>query len=113
MTITYRPASAKDVEKYYGAPAIVTMKAMVVCVDDEPQAIVGLSRWQDHARYFSEYKPEFEPHMKTMPVLRAIKKSMEWVKQSPMLVLAIADNPPLLDRLGFTHLHEDVYIWRH
>lgn len=113
MSVTYRTATAKDVEAYYGGPVPVTIRAMVVCVDEEPKAIVGISRWPDHARYFSEYKPEFEPYMKTMPVLRAIKKSMQWVEKSPMLVLAVADNPPLLERLGFAHLHEDVYVWPH
>ena len=92
------------------------MRAVVVTIDDEPMGIIGVSREYGIGKYFSEYRDELRPYLKSMPVLRAIKASMEFVKnyQGPVLAVARdAEGARLMTRLGFTHMDGDVYSWLH
>lgn len=91
------------------------MRAVTITGDGEPLALIGVARWQDHARYFSEMKPELEPHLRHMTVLRAIKKSIKLVAESALPVLAIAEDersPILLTRLGFEPIDENNEVFR-
>jgi hypothetical protein len=112
--IAYRYASASDIDRYYGARPKATMRAIVITLDDEPAGIIGLARMNDHNCMFSEHKPELAPHLRRMPVLRAIKESFRMVSQSRLPVAAVADNPVLLTRLGFRPLQDDpeVFLWQ-
>lgn len=95
------------------------MRAIVICAE-EPLAIVGIAREKNYNKLFSEYKSELSGKLKSMTILRAIKTVMQWVAESPLPVVAIAqpqekDAPELLRRLGF-EFHSpgddgDVYIW--
>jgi hypothetical protein len=85
-------------------------------LDGELVGLIGVARFQDHMRYFSEVLSAGTPIMRKMTVLRAIKKSISMVESSALPVLAIAQNeqsPVLLTRLGFVPIDEnnEVFAW--
>lgn len=119
--VAYRPATASDVDLYYGSRPSQTLKAIVMTLDGEPAAIVGLANEGGYLKLFSEYKPEFRPYMRSIATLRAIKAVMRMVENSKLAVVAVTqpnepDSPRLLQRLGFefhnTTDDGDVYEWR-
>lgn len=90
----------------------MTVRAVVVLVDDEPAAVIGLALGIDCATLYSDVKPALEPHLRRLPVLRALKLSMKLVKQCGRDVYAIRQSgTDLLPRLGFEHLEGEVYVW--
>lgn len=114
--IAYRFATAEDIASFYEGRAHPTLRAVIVTLDGAPSAIVGLAREGLHAKFFSEYKPEFAPHLKAMSTLRAIKLAMSFVADSRLEVFAVADDEEpdshrVLTRLGFVHEEEDLYRW--
>ncbi len=110
--ITRRMATAEDIVQFYGRPWPKTLRAVVLLLDEKPVGVIGLSRENFHHKLFSDAAPELEPHLKSMAVMRGLKQVMQWVEESPLPVLAVADNPPLLEKLGFEHLDGDVYQWQ-
>lgn len=109
--ITVEPACAADVELLYRSRPGETLRAVVIKVDGKPAGIIGLAKEADRDRLFSEYTDELTPHLKSMTILRAIKLVMSWVESSRVPVYAIAENPPLLERLGFIRITDEVYLW--
>jgi hypothetical protein len=110
--IHHRFATAADIDRYYGERPAETLQAIVILMDEEPVAIIGLAREGDRYRAFSEYRPELEPHLRTMPVLRAIKAGQKMVNDAPLPVVALADGKPgFLARLGFNEIQPGVYLW--
>jgi hypothetical protein len=110
--ISFRHATAADIDRYYGERPQQTLKALTILLDDEPVAIIGLALEGDRFQAFSEFKPELEPHLKTMPVLRAIKTAQKMIAAAPLPVVAISKgDPTLLKRLGFHEVREGVYLW--
>ena len=107
----YRPATAADIVAFYGKPWPTTLKAVVLVLDDKPVGVIGLSREGNHLKLFSDAAPELEPHMRSITVMRGLKRVMRWVEESHLPVVAVADNPPLLEKLGFERLEGDVYVW--
>lgn len=109
--ISHRFATAADIDKYYGERPAKSIKAIVVLMDDEPAAVIGLEFCRDRFIAFSEFKPELEPHLKTMPVLRAVKAAQRMILDAPLPVLVCnTTNPPLLERLGFTEIRPGVHL---
>lgn len=85
---------------------------MVILVDDEPAAVIGLAYRPDCATAFSDSKPEIDPYRKSMTVLRAIKKVMQMVKDSKRTVYALRqEETDTIVRLGFEHVQDEVYKW--
>jgi hypothetical protein len=116
MQIEYRDAVASDIPKFFDEPPGQTLRAVTVLLDGEPVGLIGVARFQDHMRYFSEVLSAGVPIMRKMTVLRAIKKSISMVESSALPVLAIAQNeqsPVLLTRLGFVPIDEnnEVFAW--
>jgi hypothetical protein len=90
------------------------MRAIAVEMDGEVAAIVGVVREGPVGKYFTDISPELQPHLRSITILRAIKASMELVKQYRGPVLAIAESVEgcmTLNRLGFTHLDGAYYQW--
>lgn len=111
--IAWRYASTADVEKYYGELPPQTIRAVVVLLDDEPVGIAGLSYDGDRYTAFSEYKPELEPHLKSMTVLRAVKAVQRMVKTANLPVIVVnSSNPGLLERIGFREFKPGVHLCR-
>ena len=109
--ISYRYASAADVDRFYGERPEQTIQAIVICVDDEPKAIVGLDRRKDRYIAFSEYKPEFEPYLKSMTTLRALKAAERMFHSAPLpVIVQNTSNPTLLERLGFIEIQPGVHL---
>lgn len=114
--IAYRYATAADIARYYEGRPHPTLRAVVLTLDDEPAAIVGVANEGGYGKLFSEYKPEFAPHLKSMATLRAIKLAMSLVASSRLPVVAVRDEDEpdsdrVLKRLGFVNEEEDVYRW--
>jgi hypothetical protein len=112
--ILTRTATAEDIKAYFGAPQRGTMRAIAVEMDGEVAAIVGVVREGPVGKYFTDISPELQPHLRSITILRAIKASMELVKQYRGPVLAIAESVEgcmTLNRLGFTHLDGAYYQW--
>ncbi len=111
--IHFRYATAADVDRYYGERPAKTIRAIVVLLDTEPVGIVGLANEGDRYVAFSEYKPELEPHLKSMPVLRAVKAAQRMFLTATLpVVVCNTTNPALLKRLGFTEFQPGVHLCR-
>jgi hypothetical protein len=115
--IVARPATREDVQKFYPGETC-SFKAWVAEMDDEPRGIIGLALTRPQACMFSAFEPEFRPHLKSLTVLRLIKKAERAVKDSrtPVVALAQADEPTapiILKRLGFKPMTttDDGEIW--
>jgi hypothetical protein len=115
-----RFATASDILKFYGERPPQTLKAIVVVLDEEPVAVVGIANEGGYGKLFSEYKPQLRGKLRRMAVLRAIKAAMTFVERCPMPVVAVAhpDEPEsarILSRLGFEFQEPsdggDLYQW--
>jgi hypothetical protein len=87
---------------------------MVATIDGEVAGIIGISREGDIGKYFSEFKPELRPHLKSITILRAIKASLQIVRDYHGPVVAVAQDGEgcrILHRLGFDHIHGANYVW--
>jgi hypothetical protein len=63
-------------------------------------------------RAFSEYRPEFEPHLRSMTVLRAIKAAQRMFSESPRPVIAVkGSDSGILERVGFVPMTDEVFQW--
>lgn len=110
--MTWGYATGTEVDLLYRRRPAETLRAIVIRLDDEPVAILGLAREPDRQRAFSEYLPALAPYLKSMPVLRAIMALMQWVKDSKVPVYAISEGTGVLERLGFQRLGGEVFVWR-
>jgi hypothetical protein len=114
--VTSRFATAEDIDTYYGFRPAQTLQAIVIQFDGEVVGLIGVARHVDHARFFSEFREVLRPHLRTLPVLRAIKRAQALVSGSRLPVYAIAeeteaDSVRILTRLGFIHHQENIYTW--
>jgi hypothetical protein len=114
--ISWRPATAADVQAYYGSPPAQTMCAVVIFMGEEVAGILGVVRHENHAQFFSEFREALRPHLRTLPVMRAIKRAQEMISGSKLPVFAIAEETEadavrILTRLGFVHHQESIYLW--
>lgn len=90
------------------------MRAVVAVMDGRIIGILGVVREGDIGKYFCDFKPELEPYLRSMPIMRAIKQSMGFVHgyKGPLVsVAAHAEGCRILHRLGFTHLQGALYGW--
>ena len=109
--IEWRFATAADIDTYYGERPEVTVRAVVALLDGVPMAIAGLELRGDRAIAFSEFKPEFEPHLKDITVLRAVKAAQRMFRESRLpVIVCTTSNPPLMERLGFTDIQPGVHV---
>lgn len=110
--LTYRFATAADLTRFYGELPRQTIRAVVVLLNGEPAGVIGLARDGGCAKFFSEYRPEVEPHLRRFEVLRAIKLAMSLVESSTTEVYAVREEgTDVLPRLGFVHVEDDIYKW--
>lgn len=116
--VSFRFASAADIERYYGASQPQSLRAIVIILGGEVCGVLGVARAIDHVRFFSEFREELRPHLRALPVMRAIKAAQRLIEESRLPVYARAeetekDAARILTRLGFVHQDGDVYLWRH
>jgi hypothetical protein len=111
--ISWRYATAADVDRYYGERPEQTIRAIAVLMDDEPVGMLGLEHAGDRFIAFSEFKPELEPLLKSIPVMRAVKAAQRMFQEAPLPVIVVnTSNPPLLERLGFVEIQKGVHLCR-
>lgn len=116
--VAHRFATQADIDQYYDTQPYPTMRAVVLTLNDRPAAVLGVARHESYAQFFSEYRPEFRPYLKSISTLRAVKQVMTMVCQSKLPVFAIAeDEEPdavrILTRLGFVAFEGNVFRWPH
>lgn len=90
------------------------MRAMVAYMDGQCVGVVGVVREQGHGKFFTDFKPELQPHLRSITIMRAVKDSLRFADQYRGPVIAIAEHAEscrLLHRLGFTHLQGALYGW--
>lgn len=90
------------------------MRAIVAVMDDEVVGVIGLAREDEYGRYFSDFKPVLHPYLRSITILRAIKRSMEFVRRYRGLVMAEAEHEEgqrILRRLGFEHVDGEFFVW--
>jgi hypothetical protein len=111
--LTWASASASDIDVFYGERPKQTMKAIAIKQGDRPLAIIGMVMDKQIMRAFSEYVPEFEPHLRSMTVLRAIKAAQRMFDASARPVIAVkGSDSGILERIGFVPMDEEVFKWR-
>lgn len=112
--LSWRYARASDIDRYYGQRPATTLNAVVIELDGAPEGIIGVSRENGTGLYFSECTDRLKPYLRRMPVLRAIKASMELVKKCPLPVYAATESGEgrrILAKLGFTQLSDETFKW--
>lgn len=92
------------------------MRAIVLTVDGELAALIGIARHSEYAQLFSEYRDNWVPHMKSMTTLRALKQAVTMIKESRLPVYAEADecepeSEHIITRMGFVHVNDRLFRW--
>ncbi len=98
----------------YGEPFRRSLRANTVLLDGKVVGMIGVSRDYEWGTFFSDFKPELQPHLKSITVMRAVRDALEFVKSYRGPVLSMAEHGEgcrILHRLGFTHLHGWWYGW--
>jgi hypothetical protein len=108
--LSYRAATARDVEEFYGRRTAETLRVVVVLLGERPVGIIGLARDGYSTRFFSEYKPELEPHLSSVTVWRAIKAALKFVDECRSPVYVVSSDARMMRRIGFQEVIEG--LWR-
>lgn len=90
------------------------MRAMIICLDGRLAGVVGVVREREYGKYFCNFVPELQPHLRSITIMRAVKESLRFADEYRGPVIAIAEHAEgcrLLHRLGFTHLQGAIYAW--
>jgi hypothetical protein len=112
--IITRPATLEDLIVFYGERPSGTTRAIVAEMDGEIVGVIGIIRERLWGKYFSEFSPALQPHLKSITIMRAIKESLKFCDNYRGPVLAVANDAEscrIMNRLGFTHLHGAWYGW--
>ena len=91
-----------------------TVRAFAVTMDGAPQGFIGIVRENGIGKYFTDYSDKLQPHLKSITIMRALKKSLDWCREYRGPVIAIAETAQgcmTLNRLGFEHLEGNYYGW--
>ena len=87
---------------------------MVVSLDGQLSGVIGVVRERNVGKFFCDYRPELQPHLRSITIMRAIKASLRFADQYQGPLIAIAEHAEscrILHRLGFTHLEGAYYGW--
>lgn len=100
-----RPATAADVREFY-PDMTCSFRAWVCELDGKVEGIIGLALTRPIACMFSAFREALRPYLKSLTILRLIKRAEAAVKASRVPVRAIAEPteptaPGMLERLGF------------
>lgn len=106
--IVARAATAADVREFY-PEFTCSFRAWVAELDGKVEGIIGVALTRPFACMFSAFREALRPHLKSLSILRLIKKAEAAVHASKVPVLAIAEpkeptSKGMLGRLGFEYL---------
>lgn len=113
-TLEHRIATADDIEAFYGDQSRGTMRAVCVTLDGVVAGVAGVVREREFGKFFVEYSDDLRPHLRSVTVMRALKRSIDFVERYRGPVLAVAahgEGAYMLMRLGFTHGTGSYWIW--
>lgn len=105
-----RPATAADLAEHY--PDLgCSVRAWTAEVDGEFAGMVGIALTRPEACIFSIVREPLRPFLRSMPVLKAIRRVKGLMEASRLPVRAIAEPgeekaPKTLERLGMAFLGE-------
>lgn len=103
--IAYRTADERTLRQFYGRLPETTTRSVVITMDGHPAGIVGVSFEYGVAMLFSDISEELRPHLRSMPVLRAVRRGIDFAKGAGLPVIAFAEaetGAKILEREGFT-----------
>lgn len=119
--IQTRPARPEDVAALHPEVSGVSYRAWVAELDGEAVGVIGLALTRPRACLFCGFREELRPHLKTVAVLRLLKKVLGVIEERGLPVFALRDRsedkaPDILKRLGFAPLGEfggdEVWEWQ-
>lgn len=118
--ISVRPASLDDVATIHPEVAGASYRAWVAEMDGERVGTIGLALTRPRACLFCGFEENLRPHLKSMPILRLLKKVHDVIEQRGLPVYALRDEnedkaPVILQRMGFapvgTFEGHEVWEW--
>lgn len=107
--LSVRLATAEDVWAFFGARPPQTVRAVTVLLDGKPGALGGVALETGWRKFFTEFKPEFEPFLGTVTCWRAVKLAATFIR-SPTYAVCSLEGEKFLPRLGFRQIGGD--LWR-
>ena len=117
--VTTRGATLNDVRAFY-PDMTASFRAWIVELDGEVQGIIGIALVRPMPCIFSVFKEALRPFLRSLPIMRLVKKLQAIVEASKGPVLAIAEPkevtaPSLLMKLGFRYYDtidgDEIYAW--
>lgn len=105
--VTYRLATAEDIEAVTGQKTPYTVMAYAFFLDGEPAGLGGYKLENGNFVVFSDIKKDVKAPK--MTVYRCVRKVMDMIKAKGLPMYAMAENPELCERLGFKRITGDVY----
>lgn len=116
--ITVRPARLEDVAGVHPEVAGASYRAWVAEMDGKRIGTIGLALTRPRACLFCGFDEELRPHLKSMPILRLLKKVHRLVEERGLPVYALRDEnedkaPAILGRMGFEPVgtFEGLEVW--
>ncbi len=91
-----------------------TVRATVAELDGQVAGIIGISRENGVGKFFADFKPELQPHLKSVTIMRGVKAALRFCDEYKGPVIAVAEHAEgcrILHRLGFDHLQGAYYAW--
>jgi len=91
-----------------------TVRAYVLLLDDVPHGFIGIVRENGVGKFFTDHSDKLTPYLKSITIMRALKKSLDWCREYRGPVVAIATTTQscvTMNRLGFEHLQGVYYGW--
>lgn len=116
--ISTRPAKPSDIANLHPEAVGVSYRAWAIDLDDEPVGVIGLALTRPRACLFCAFTETLRPHLRSMPVMRLLKR-VELVfkaRRAPIFAIRERDEPKaaaMLERLGLRHVgeHEGDEVW--
>lgn len=105
--VTYKLATAEDIEAVTGQKSPYTAKAYVFYWDGKPAGLGGYKLENGNFVVFSDIKKDVDAPKLT--VYRCVLKVMEMIRSKGLPMYAVAENPELCERIGFKRFAGDVY----
>lgn len=118
--IAVRPATPADVDGLHPEAAGASYRAWAVDMAGEAVGVIGLALTRPRACLFCAFDEKLRPYLKSMPIMRLLKKVERLFKERGLPVFAIREKgepkaAAMLERLGFEYVGvvdgDEIYEW--
>ncbi|MGE4077403.1 MAG: hypothetical protein AB7F22_17745 [Reyranella sp.] len=102
--LSWGPADREALLAFYGDLPAETTRSFVVWLDGQPAGVIGVAISRGYATLFSDISPALEPHLRSMPVMRAVRAAITMAKRTGLTLMAFAEQcggEAILQREGF------------